>query len=366
MFGGLVGVLGAGGGVGRVAVRELAAAGVGPLRLGARRPERVLGPAGADTVPVDVTDPAALRRFCTGCAVVLNCAGPAAELGDRAALAARAAGAHYVDASGDDAMYQRLVAAWPASSGRTALISAGMMPGLTALLTRYLAAKASYAGGALTGYVGGRDRFTYAAAADYLAVAATDGRAGCWWRAGRPVAGAEEVRGQVPFFAGPVAAHPYLSREIERVAVHLGLSEVRWYSVYDGEHLPAALRRYAGVPPERLPEAARALCRAAELDLFGRRPYHQLVLRLSEHPADRGGALTLALRGTGAIDLTGAAAALATERVWRGPLPPGPHHAGEVLEPVDAVRSLAASPAVLDLTVTDDAHEDDGYEEDEI
>jgi hypothetical protein len=225
------------------------------------------------------------------------------------------------------------------------VISAGMMPGLTGLLPRYLVG--SDPGARLVGWVGGRDRFTETAALDYLAVDEGYGEPLALWRDGRPVPRGLTplVDVDLPHFPEPVTAQPYLATETQRMARALQLSEVRWYSVFAGERLRQAIRQAGGADPRI---AARRVRAAAELDLFGRRPYQQIVLELTGVRA-----ATLVLRGTGASALTGATAALAVVAVHNGQVPAGVHHAAEVLDPAAGVALLRTSEAVVELV--DDA-----------
>ncbi|MCP9984885.1 saccharopine dehydrogenase NADP-binding domain-containing protein [Actinomadura madurae] len=77
-----IGVLGASGTVGRVAVDRLASWDLGDLRLGGRDLDRAaevgaqVPAARTEPVRVDLNDADALRAFCAGCDVVVNCAGP--------------------------------------------------------------------------------------------------------------------------------------------------------------------------------------------------------------------------------------------------------------------------------------------------
>jgi hypothetical protein len=297
-------------------------------------------------VAVDVDDPVALAAFCRGCSVVLNCAGPAFRIGGRVAGAAFDAGADYVDAAGDDDLAARLAGVAPE---RVAVISAGLMPGLTALLPRLLATVNQVSSRCLTGYVGGRDRFTWTAAEDYLR--SGFGRAGVGLAGGAVVDRAVRTDAELPFCAEPGTAVPYLSTELRRVAGTLGVTDVEWYSLFTGPHLRAALRR---------PLSAAALVRAADLDTFGHEPYQMIVVEFDA-------ARTVLLRGRGASDLTGAFAALTATAVARGEVPAGVHHAGEVLDPVASARRLGEAPAVTELTVLSaGAYASGGYVEEAL
>jgi hypothetical protein len=358
-----VAVVGAYGAVGRAACAQLVAWGIGPLRVGGRdgtRAGRLAAElaAGGDPVEagaVDVTDGDSLARFVEGSRAVLNCAGPAALIGDRVARAARAAGVDYVDAAGDDELYAAMTALdWPA--GRRVVISAGMMPGLTGLLPRALAAGFGPVE-RLTGYVGGRDRFTVTAAHDFLSTLDGFGVAYGVWRDGAVVAGAATplAEATVPGFPGPVSGTPYLSTEAMRVAAELAAAEATWYSVFAGERLRAAITR-AGTGDQ----AAAELSRAADLDLFGAARYQTVTVVLAG--AD-GAARTLVLRGTGASELTGCGAALAVRAVVDGSVEPGVHHAAEALDARKALVRLADCLAVGAIEVFDGEPAGDEVEE---
>ncbi|MFI6042492.1 saccharopine dehydrogenase NADP-binding domain-containing protein [Nocardia sp. NPDC051321] len=332
-----VGVIGACGAVGTEAVRHLRTLGIGQIRLSGRDLPRVrrliereLAGSG-EAAAVDVLDPDALGRFCGECSVVLNCAGPAATIGDIVGRAALAAGADYVDPAGDDVLSARLADALP--PGRRALLSAGMMPGLTGLLPRYLGPAA---GGRLVAHIGGLDRFSPAAAADFLLAGTEFGHARTVWRHGHRVPAAAPHRATPPYFPEPVTALPYLSTETERLAADLGLDEVDWFSAFAGEQVTTVLAR-----PTSGPDGVSRLRRAAELDLFGRRSYQLLVFELT-----RAATRTLVLGGTGASALTGALAALAVAAVLGCEVPPGVWHAAEALDPATVMAALPRLPSV--------------------
>ncbi|MFG1674497.1 NAD(P)H-binding protein [Micromonospora sp. NPDC049282] len=353
---GTIALVGTTGGVGRHALAHLLSWTVDTVRAGSRDPRRVpTGDPRVQAYPVDLTDRGSLDAFCAGCHTVVNCAGPAVTVGDTVARAAARAGAAYVDAAGDDGLY-RAVAALPGAADRLAVLSAGMMPGLSGLLPAYLAAHLPDAR-RMTGWVGGRDGFTPGAARDFLAVGdAGYGEPLAAWRDGARRSRALAAQGGVvvPFFDEPVLLQPYLSTETERLAGRLGLTDVDWWSAFAGSRVPAALadgarRAAAPVGAAGLADAADALCRAAELDAFGRPRYQVLVVELSGPTGSR----VLVCRGVGANALTGAAVAVGAVAAAAGDLRAGVHHLAEVVDPAWAVDRLRASPAVTALHVED-------------
>lgn len=343
----MIGIVGATGAVGQAAAKALHRWGVSELRLGGRRKDALdefaLTLPGSQVVPVDLFDQAELTAFSQGCDVVLNCAGPAYEVGDRVARAAIAAGADYVDAAGDDVLFQQVARLRPG----TAMISAGMMPGLTALLPRYLARLTPGAPRALTGYVGGRDRFTVTAAADYFRGGTSFGVARMVLRNGMRILETAPQPEDLPFYPEKASATAFLSTETERLCARLGIADAGWYSVFAGEHVSAVMRGAAD---------AEALAHAAALDSFGRQTYQLIVVELATSSQTK----TLVLRGSGASELTGEFAALSAHAVAGKRIPAGVHHAGEILDPAEAVARLRDSASVEDLAVLDGSAQETG------
>ncbi|WP_330456384.1 saccharopine dehydrogenase NADP-binding domain-containing protein [Streptomyces sp. NBC_00820] len=399
----VVGVLGASGVVGAAAVRALSALGVETFRLGARRPGAVaevahrLPHGAAETWAVDLDDPDRLAEFCAGCRVVLNCAGPSYQVRGRVARAALAVGADYVDVAGDEPAHAELSTIDVAVLGRSAVLSAGMLPGLSALLPRWLAERGTgadratppgtshgeAAGGRLTAWTGGLERCSRTVAADLLLSIGTGGpgRAAASagpvpsygeslaaWRDGRRVSRAlsAEDDAELPFFPGAVAVRPYLSGEAERLARALDLDGLDWFNVFPGHRVRDALGALGGFLAERAGRAGRAegesaggpgraldaaaerLARACELDLVGRRAYYRMVFALES----ASGATTTAVLGTGdSYRLTATVGALAVASCLAGRVPPGLHYAAEVLDPAETVRLLGSIPGVtLDVS----------------
>ena len=382
-----VAIVGAYGAVGRAATHQLAAWGIGPLRIGGRDElaarklasdclglagvardevgsEAVTSPCaasdeigrGAEAMRVDLEDEASLRAFCDGAAVVLCCAGPSIRVLDRVGQAAAAGRAAYVDASGDDALRARFAAGGLADPRRPVVLSAGMMPGLTGVLPRALARLRFDAVARLTAFVGGCDRLTETAAVDYLATLVGGfGEPFAAWRDDRRVsqclAPREAIR--LPFVSGDVTGHPYLSTEAESLASTLGLTHVDWYNLIAGERTTSILRRSAarsGV--DAASRDARELARATELDSLGRTPYQVLLFQIDGTRDGAPATHTLMLRGRDASTLTGTMAAAVAASVLAGEVSPGLYHAADIVDPVtiyERVCSAAAPPVRVEI-----------------
>lgn len=349
-----VGVLGGYGAVGQVVARRLHASGNVALRIGGRSPaaarqliETQLDGRGEGTA-TNIADADSLDRFCYGCDVVVNCSGPSYRVLDRVARAAARAGACYVDAGGDDPV-RELLADFPG----TAVLSAGMAPGVTGLLPRWLARQGFDECRELTAYIAARDRFTLAAAGDYLLSLGNGyGRPLAAWADGRPVPRALEPLRDItlPFFSGRQTAYPYLTTETERMADALGLCSVRWYNVFDGEgRVLSVASRLQSALREReitLDRAAAELVKAADFDLFGRGPRQQFVMQLDGTSGGKPFTRTAVLRAASTYLLSGIFCALATRALLGGEILPGVHFAADVLEPGPAIAEIRHGPGV--------------------
>jgi hypothetical protein len=367
-----VGIAGAVGAVGAAVARAVVDAGLGTVRLGARRPDRLrplhaalqrhAGPAGsADPVEVaelDVDRPGELDRFCAGCHVVVNCVGPLVAPRTAVAAATWRAGAGYVDPGGDEAL-ARALRGQRRPEHSTGLVAVGVTPGLTGLIPRWLAGLGLEPPLTLTGYVCTQEPMTPASAAEFLLGVGTDGESGAAWRAGVRVLGDLKPipRTELPFFPGTPTAYPYLSAETEQTARALGLDEVRWYHLFesDGQVLPAlgrlAEQAHRGEP---LAGLAAQLANASRIEMLGRQPLQQLAIQLAGRSGGAPAHRVAVLRATSTYDLTATVTATAVEALLAGTVPPGVHTAAEILDPA-LVPGLAARPGVAGWHVLEDA-----------
>lgn len=347
MNGDPIGLLGASGSVGREVVRLLRSR--HPLRIGGRD-LRVLQRLAAEQDDVqahalDLNDEGALRGFVDGCRLVLNCAGPSYRVLDRVARVALAAGADYLDVGGDDPLWQRLAGRVP--EGRRALLSAGMLPGLSGLLPRYLAAGLQRID-EMRCYAGGLGVFSASAAEDFLLSldpAHGFGRARQAWRDGRAIAwnGAPAEALRRPWLGNrELLAMPYLGAEGQRLFAALGVASGCAFNLFEDGQLLACLRRIQGRggPGEDRAGAIAGLVAASRLDAAGRTPYQVLAVELRGRSGEGDVQRSAWLLGGDGSRLTAATAAFAVECLER--LPAGLHFAAEVLPPGECLERLRA------------------------
>lgn len=352
----VIGVLGGSGAVGRVVVDRLAGHGLGELRVGGRDRDRAAAVcrefprAAAEPVRVDLHDPPSLRAFCTGCDVVVNCAGPSYRVLDAVARVALAAGAHYVDAAGDLAAVDALESGPPPELGeRAAVFSAGLMPGLSGLLPRLLATGPL---ARLDVYVGGAAHIGELSAVDALLTRGPRfGTALAAWRGGRIVPGALAPLRAVtlPGFRGRVHAWPFLSVETARLAAELGVGELRNYTVYVTEAIPRALAA-AWADDGPVERHVPAVVAAADADIAATGPYYTMLFQAVPAPgqdaAGAGRPRRLVLQTPDSYALSGVVAAITVGEVLAGRVGPGARPAAECLDAAGVFARLADDPLV--------------------
>lgn len=340
-----IGILGGYGAVGSAVVRRLHQAGIGPLLVGGRDPSRAQAHVGTavGVQEVDLWGPS-LDTFLSHCRLVVNCAGPSYRVLDTVARAALRHGVDYVDAAGDDPVHARLateVRAWT-TADRTAVLSAGALPGLSGLLPRVLVDPAVHPA-RLEGYVGGVAALTPAAAGDVLLAHGPEhGTPAAAWEDGRIRDRTLEPRRglRLPAFPQPVAAFPYLSTEAARLAETTGIGRVHWYTVFGGERLAEELAMAWALDSTDTTD----LVRAADEDVRRHGSWYGQEFRLWNGTDDGPPTRTLTLRAKDSYELSGFLAATAAQHVLAGHVKPGVHYAADVLDPQSTARALAADP----------------------
>ncbi|MBB6349955.1 hypothetical protein FHU36_006527 [Nonomuraea muscovyensis] len=357
----MIGVLGGTGSVGRTAAERIAAWGLGELRIGgrnldtARELARTL-PAVAEAVRTDLNDARELAAFCSGCRVVVNCAGPTYQVLDTVARAAFAAGADYIDIGGELVAKDALTSAGADLDGRTAVFSAGVMPGLSGLLPRLLADGRPLR--RLDVYVGGAAVFTPLSAVDALLTRGPRfGEPMAAWRDGRIVPNAlAPLRAvNLPGFPVPMYAWPYLTTEAQTLATGTGAHEVRGYNVFVSNRLPEALAEAwaetDGVDPDTLAPYAGRVVRASLLDRADFGAFYVMLFTARPHPGSAPGPTRVLLTAVDSYALSGVVMAIATRAVLGGDVPPGVHLAAEALDPDATAEVLGSDPLVKEFTV---------------
>ncbi len=354
----MIGVLGGAGAVGRVVVDRLARGGIAPLRIGgrdadrARRVAQTVMTVPTEVAAVELDEQASLDRFCAGCDLVVNCAGPSYRVLDRVARAALHADAHYVETAGDSVAQSALEKEPPEAIGRRAAVfSAGLMPGLSGLLPRLLAADPPPS--RLDSYVGGSARIGALSAVDALLTRGPDfGTPMAVWRDGAVVERALSPLREVtlPGFPGRVHAWPFLSTEAVHLAAALGVQELRSYTVYVSDQLTNALAT-AWADGAEAEAHAEAVVRASELDVATHGTHYTMLFFTRPRPGSGGRSRRMLLQTPDPYALSGVVAALTAEHVLGRRVPSGARLAADVLDPHDTLARLERDPLVTHVEV---------------
>ncbi len=314
---------------------------------------------------LNVYDEASLAQFCSGCSVVLNTAGPSSLIGDRVARAADHAGADYVDAFGGRLLVDQLQAN-PLSTSRRVIHSAGIYPGLSELLPRWLARTQFDSVYGLHGWSGGREACSASAAIDVLASTHQGfGRAGAIWKNGSRITNAiaAYTQADLPGFAGSVSVQPLLSEELELLGRELQLRDLQWGNVMASTRALEVIARWGtrlGVQTSAVDardylqlqqQAVDDLVDTARMDLVGHTPFYRLLLEMEGTQAGTHKRIRAILKAMDSYRVSGAVAANAASRLVTDPPPQGVYRADTVLDWSQILRTLQENRCIDDFTI---------------
>jgi hypothetical protein len=352
----LVGIIGAGGLVGRRLAQALAARTDASLRLGGRRPDAYADLAAAcgeraTSHAVDIDDAASLAAFVRGCTLVVNAAGPSTRIGARVAEAALHARVDYLDPGGYDPLLDAFErdASRIREHGLRFVANAGLLPGLSGALPAALARTLPRCERLDVAYVG-TDRWSWASAYDIVVSLGDFGleRPFCairngsaerrpWWRASRAYT--------LPAPIGKVRAWRLYTEELARLARDERIAQVNVYGV---NHGPASarvlaatklLRRYRTEAGRE--RAAHALVAASERDARTHPACFAIVVDAYGEDAATHRQATLVIDDTYAG--TAEVVAIAAQAMLERRIAPGAYSLHEALAPEWLVDRFLAS-----------------------
>jgi len=349
-------VLGATGAVGRLFVASMAATGLARLRLGVRHPAsdaaHDLAAAGHDVRGVELWEQSSLDALTEGCALLVNCLGPAYRTRGRIASAALSRHAAYLDPSGDDTVHARIGALVSGRPVKAAMLTgAGSVPGAFGLLARWLATGMPAPVLSLSGYVVTDEPIHAGTATEFLLSLLDRPSSAAVWRAGRR-AGADGTTTVVrlPYVAGALETHPYLTRETEAIAVDLRLRDAEFCHAFESGGAALAFLRSM---PDRsrlggtVRELAREMTATVNAGMARRTPLHMLAVEAGSDGQRR----SAILRSRSSYQLTASMAVLAAREILAQRVSPGLARA-DVLQPA-LVAELPALDEMTRLEVRD-------------
>jgi hypothetical protein len=355
----LIGVLGCGGEVGRVACEILQPS--CQIRGGQRHPPKPSkGNADFEWVPVDLYNSGALAEFCRGCAVVLNCAAPSYQIGHRVALEASRAGALYVDTFGAD-LFEQSIAAQNGHTDGVFVISAGVFPGLSGMLPLWMAGQGFESVESLHAFAGGRELCSAGAGADLLlSTIAGFGIPDAYWRDGAVVRDAEPLPEAqlLPGFRGEVIVRRFLNSETIRIAERLKLREVHWHSVSTDEQVVEAISKCCSRLTQNggndaLETSVAELVAISSMVLDGRSPWYSMMIELQGALQGKVIRKRAILRSADSYRLSGVVAAVTVQSILQVKPADGLYWAFEIVNPDATIRNVLKSGAASSLDVVE-------------
>ncbi|MDO5084288.1 MAG: NAD(P)H-binding protein [Arachnia propionica] len=329
-------VLGARGAVGRSCVAQLLTAGVEVLAVGRDATQVAAACPGARIHPgLDLEDllfgnqpSGAIADLLVDADVVVCCAGPSHRYSEAVARLVLEAGVRFVDPGAEGLV--PVLSPLAAASGTSALLGAGVQPGLVGLAVTVATARLGQPPRQVHGWCGGLQPLTLAGIQEYLHAAQQGNRVGTMLARGRHVAVRPEQTPPPPApFPPSAVAHSHLDEEAEDRARASGSEHLHWANVTDGAVTATVLGRCLGGDA-----SVQEAIAAARTDLFGRQPYFHILVEATDG-RERSWARVSCTDSYAATGAVCAATALVTDA------PPGAHNACSHTDPAASWNRLA-------------------------
>lgn len=355
----VVGILGYEGAIGKIAMNLLKESYT--IRGGQRRPPKNLEDnLDFQWMKADAYDEASLDNFCSGCEVILNCAGPSYCIGDRVAIAAQKAGAYYIDAFGADILEKALLEKNYHKKG-TFIISAGNFPGLSAILPCWLAKQGFETVEKMDIFSGGIEKSTWSACADVLLSSISGfGTPDAIFRDGSIIKSNYEYKDKVfvPGFNQEFYIQDFINSETVKLARALNLKEARWINIINNKLVKdimakACSRLIIDKSGKALNETVTKVNDLINMHIGGNKQWYTMMVEIEGIINKKQARKRAILSTSNSCELSGVVAATAVERVLEGNTHNGVYWAFECLDPAKVVEKLIRTKAIEGINIID-------------
>ena len=290
MKGAMIGIVGGYGSVGRYLAESLMEKTAHSILIGGRdagKAEALAGELGnrAHWMRLDIEDRHSLDAFCCRCELVINCAGPSRLILDKVALAALRSNAHYIDAGGEEPLFDLLSGRLGdiREDGLSFVLSTGIYPGLSAIFPAYVAdTQFDRVEDADLFFSFGGSRLSLNSAWDCVRAFNSYEKSVPCYEEGQLVSGKSQPRTvDLPGLSASAYAHPTFMEEGRRLAERYGMRNLHVYLV-PGESTLRALIAVKGGTYENEEdelEAARRLSEATAEDAGSPLTVYHVVMK---------------------------------------------------------------------------------------
>ncbi|CVI64922.1 Saccharopine dehydrogenase [Clostridiales bacterium CHKCI001] len=186
---------------------------------------------------VDIYDEASLINFCSGCKIIINCAGPTYQIGDRIAIVANRIGADYIDIFGGGYLEKQLFKNCMKGENYK-IFAAGSMPGFSGIALKWLINKFDSIK-RINVYEGSFEKSGIAACEDIIWSSIKEfGLKDTYVEDGKYIReGLEEEKILVPGVPEPVYCQYYLTQEMQHLQKSYKLSDMKIYHMNSNREL---------------------------------------------------------------------------------------------------------------------------------
>jgi len=290
---------------------------------------------------VDVFKPFSLGSFCRSCMLVINCAGPAAVVREKVALAALRHRTHYVDPGGYNPAHYILNRCRDElqEKGIAMVLATGILPGLSEVFPIHEARRGFDSVHSMELAYIGRDQWSHNSAYDIAWGVGNIGKgeAPIFYEQGEVREAKLLTSGKSLPLPQPIGAYtlfPVFREELRWFVEDECIDNVRVYGNNWGLWVSLAtiaVKLFGWhKSPKQLHQAASLISKAAQRDLKDKRPGFMLHLNMEGLRSDQPVSLTSTLYFEETYRATGICVAIAAQMIAEGTIPAGCHWASQI------------------------------------
>jgi saccharopine dehydrogenase-like NADP-dependent oxidoreductase len=291
---------------------------------------------------VDVCNERELDAFCAGCSLIINCSGPAALIGERAAKAALAHKCHFVDPGGYTPLYHALGGQEISREGLVFFLAAGILPGLSEIFPPYVADREFDSVESVEYAIIGRDAWTFPSAYDIAWGVGNigQGETAGYFEQGKYKEASLLQSGRRLHLPPPVGKHVLFRLLREDMKDFIRMRRIPTAHVYGNNwgkwvSLSTIFIRLAGLhkTERQLRSAARLIMLASRLDMRGKDSGFMLHLRMQGVRDGSRRSVSRTVYFTDSYRATGLCAAIGARLILEGRLQPGLYRGASLPDP---------------------------------
>lgn len=299
-----------------------------------------------EQLQIDIGEKKSIEKFCTGCDLIINCAGPSFLIKDAIVQCAADKKIPYIDAFGANLLEERIKRT-EIDKKTVSVISAGVFPGLSGILLKWLSEKYDELQ-IVAGYAGGQEHCSWSATMDLLLSTKYDfGISNAEYCEGKVIrnSNGNNISTELPGISQKVYLQKFLSSETIRIAKQIKAQSVTWYTVLSNKDIFAKLAEaYSGIIHEqdmdKISNIASELSGISSMFADGGKRWYSIIIETSGIIAGEFLKKRLVVQSRNSSMISGMVIGKSAEKILKNNYKPGIYWADEILEGDEILEEL--------------------------